>query len=68
MEGSMMFLVVRLALMLGVIVGRVATTFFIPSIDVLPVWIVLAMSCSVLFYVTNLLYNSSNLSLNKLRL
>ena len=58
--------VVRLALMLGDIVGRVATMFSILSIDVSPAWIAPAMSCSFVFYVTNLLYNSSNLGCNKL--
>ena len=60
MVGSMMFLDVRLVLMLGDIVGRVVTMFFIPSIGALLLWTVLAMSCSSLFHVTNLLYNFSD--------
>ena len=52
---------------LTVTVGRVVTTLFTPSTDVLLLWIVLATSCSSsLFYVTNLLYNFSNLGYNKL--
>ena len=66
MAESTMFLVVGLALKLEDIVGRVATMFSTPSIGVLLAWIALVMSCSV-FYVTNLLYNFSDLSDNKLR-
>ena len=62
----MTFWVVRLALMLGDIVGRVATMFSILSIDDPPAWIAPVTSCSFVFYVTNLLYNSGNLGRNKL--
>ena len=68
MVGSMTFLVVRLALMLGDIVERVATISFTPSIGVLLLWTALVTSCSSLFYVTNLLYNFSNLGSDELRL
>ena len=68
MVGSMTFLVVRLALMLGDIVGRVATISFTPSIGVLLLWTALVTSCSSLFYVTNLLYNFSNLGSDELHL
>ena len=66
MVGGMTFLAVRLASMLGDIVGRVVTVSFTPSIGVLLLWIALATSCSPLFYVANLLYNFSDLGSNKL--
>ena len=56
---------VRHALMLRGIVGRVATTFYIPSTNALLVWTALVMNCS-LSHVVNLLYNFSNFGFNKL--
>ena len=62
-----MYLAVRIVSRLGVTAGRVATALFTPSIDVLLLWTVLAMSCSSpSLYVTNLLYNFSNLGYDKL--
>ena len=68
MVGSMMFLDIRPVSMLGVIVGRVATMFFTPSMGVPLLWTAPVTSCSFLFYATNLLYNFSDLSRNKLHL